>query len=89
MITPSSVAIPNNAIKPTPAEMLKGIPRINKENTPPMAAMWMAVNISSAYITDRNAKNNRRKIKASAAGTATESLAFASLRFSNCPPYVA
>ena len=40
---PFKTATPNNAIKPIPAEMLKGISRMSKANTPPIALIGMAV----------------------------------------------
>ena len=39
---PLSTATPKRAMKPTPAEMLKGIPLSHKAQTPPMAASGMA-----------------------------------------------
>lgn len=40
---PSSTAMPNSTIKPIPAEMLKGISRNQRANTPPIAANGIAV----------------------------------------------
>ncbi|MNK93534.1 hypothetical protein D3C87_1136980 [compost metagenome] len=40
---PFKTATPNSAIKPTPAEMLKGKSRIHKANMPPMADRGIAV----------------------------------------------
>ncbi len=40
---PFSTAIPNKAMKPTPAEMLKGISRSQSRRTPPTAANGMAL----------------------------------------------
>jgi hypothetical protein len=39
---PFKTATPNSAMKPTPALILKGIPRIDRKNTPPMADKGMA-----------------------------------------------
>ena len=39
---PLSTAIPKSAIKPTPADILNGKPRIHKSNTPPTAANGIA-----------------------------------------------
>ena len=39
---PFSTAIPNNAIKPTPAEILKGKSLIHNKNTPPTAESGIA-----------------------------------------------
>ena len=43
---PFKTATPNNAIKPTPAEILKGIPLNQRANTPPIAENGMAENIN-------------------------------------------
>ena len=40
---PLSTATPNNAMKPTPADMLKGMPRSSKAATPPIALSGTAV----------------------------------------------
>jgi len=39
---PFNTATPNNAINPTPALILKGIPRIAKNNIPPIAESGIA-----------------------------------------------
>ena len=44
---PFNTATPNRAIKPTPADILNGIPLSNSANTPPIAAMGIAVNTVS------------------------------------------
>ena len=41
--SPFKTATPKSTIKPTPAEILKGIPRNQSANTPPMAANGMAI----------------------------------------------
>ena len=51
---PLSTATPNRAIKPTPAEMLKGMPRSHSASTPPIVASGMPVKISAACFTERN-----------------------------------
>ena len=38
---PLRTATPNKAMNPTPAEMLKGIPRTNRASRPPVAARGM------------------------------------------------
>ena len=83
---PFNTATPNKAIKPTPAEILKGIPLSNKANTPPIADMGMAVKISAACFTDRKVKYSIPKINSNAAGTAIINLAEAFSKFSNVPP---
>ena len=49
---PFKTATPNNAIKPMPAEILKGIPLISNANTPPMALMGIAVKIKVASLIE-------------------------------------
>ena len=55
---PLSTATPNKAIKPTPADILKGIPRRYKANTPPIADKGIAVKISAAYRTELKVRNS-------------------------------
>ena len=83
---PFKTAIPNRAIKPTPAEILKGIPRIHNKRTPPTAAKGIAENIIKASLKVPKAKYNRIKIRTSAMGTAIFRREVALCRFSNCPP---
>ena len=85
---PLSTATPNNAIKPTPAEILNGIPLINKAKTPPMALIGMAVNISAASFMELKVKYSIKKMRSNARGTTTISLEDAFCKFSNVPPYV-
>jgi len=42
-MSPFNTATPKSTINPTPAEILKGIPRINKTKTPPMVAKGTAI----------------------------------------------
>ncbi len=53
---PFNTATPNNAIKPTPAEILNGIPLINNANTPPIADKGMAVKINRLSLIELNVK---------------------------------
>ena len=67
---PFKTAIPKSAIKPTPAEILNGNPRIHKNNIPPTAESGMAEYTINASLIDPKAKYNRIKIKNNAMGTA-------------------
>ena len=67
---PLSTAIPKSAIKPTPAEILNGIPRNHNKKIPPTAESGIAVKINKASLTDLKAKYNIIKIKSNATGTA-------------------
>ena len=78
---PFKTATPNKAIKPTPADILKGIPLINKANTPPIAAKGMAENMSKVSVKEPNVMNNRARIIKSAIGTIIINRCFASIRF--------
>ena len=53
---PLSTATPNRAMKPTPALMLKGMPRRSKAATPPIALKGTAVKMSNALGSDRKVK---------------------------------
>ena len=83
---PFNTATPNKAINPTPAEILKGIPRKYKAQMPPMADKGIAVNMSSDCLTELKVRYNKTKINAKAAGTANISLARAFCKFSKAPP---
>ncbi|MNY12766.1 hypothetical protein D3C86_1458630 [compost metagenome] len=83
---PLSTATPNNAINPTPAEILNGISRNHNANTPPIAESGMAVKISRLCFIDLNVKNNSNKISNKATGTAILNRKRASSRFLNVPP---
>ncbi len=83
---PFNTATPNKAINPTPAEILNGIPLIDKANTPPMADKGIAVKINTLCLNDLNVKYNNMKIKKSATGTAIVNRSRASIKFLNVPP---
>ncbi|MCY1247585.1 hypothetical protein D9M72_609300 [compost metagenome] len=68
--------------------MLNGMPRIHKAKMPPMADNGIAVKINSDCFTELKVKYSKIKISPNAIGTATIKRLFASIRFSNCPPYV-
>ena len=53
---PLSTATPKSAMKPTPADILKFIPRSHNERIPPIAESGMVVKIISPYFTELNAK---------------------------------
>jgi hypothetical protein len=78
---------PNNAINPTPADMLKGIPRIHKARTPPMTDKGTVVKITKAYVILLKAINSSSRIRNNATGTTNIKVLIAFCRFSNCPPY--
>ena len=84
---PFNTATPNKAIKPTPAEILKGMSLNQSANTPPMAENGMAENINKQCFKLLKAKNSITKINNNAIGTAICNLLIACSKFSNCPPY--
>ncbi len=84
---PLSTAIPNKAIKPTPAEILKGISLIYNNKTPPTADKGIALYMIIASLNESKAKYSIKKIRTNAIGTAIISLFIALCRFSNWPPY--
>ena len=83
---PFNTATPNKAMNPTPAEILKGIPRSQSANTPPMADKGIAVKMSRDCLMLPKVKYSSTKMSAKAPGTATARRLLASTRFSNCPP---
>ena len=68
---PFNTATPNKAMKPTPAEILKGISRNHKAKIPPIAESGIAVKISSDCFKELNVKYSKTNIKPKAIGTAT------------------
>ncbi len=83
--TPFRTAIPNRAMKPTAAEMLKGIPRNHRVNTPPMAARGTAENTSSDCFNEPNNAYRRVNINPRTSGTTHKRRLFALCRFSYSP----
>ena len=83
---PLSTATPNRAMKPTPAEMEKGMPRMRRAAMPPIEARGMALKIIRDSVTLLNVANSSSRISRRAAGTATVSRAVALARFSKAPP---
>jgi hypothetical protein len=71
--TPFRTATPLNAIKPTPAEIDKGIPRSQRARMPPVRASGTPVKISKASVTVPKARNRSTKIRSNATGTTTVS----------------
>ena len=74
---PFKTAIPNKAINPTPAEILKGKSRIHKNKTPPTADKGIAEYTIKASLTEPKAKYNKINIKNKAIGTAINKRALA------------
>ena len=74
---PFKTATPNNAMKPTPAEILKFISLNQSERIPPIAESGMAEKMSNPYFTELNAKYSINKIKNKLTGTAIAKRDFA------------
>src|SRR5690606_39573331 len=67
---PFRTATPNKAINPTPADILNGMSRDKRANTPPMALIGIAVYTKTASLNEWNVKYSKIKIKSNAIGTA-------------------
>jgi len=67
---PLRTAMPKRAMNPTPAEILKGIPRIQRRRILPTAERGMALKIIRASRKEWKAKWRRMKIRSRATGTA-------------------
>ena len=78
--------MPDNAMKPTAAEIENVISRSHKAATPPVSASGTALNASSASRAEPSALNRSRKINAKHSGTTIISRWRAATKFSNCPP---
>jgi hypothetical protein len=63
---PFNTATPDNAMKPTPAEIENGISRTHRASTPPTAASGTPVNIKIASLTDEYVQYNSPKINSNA-----------------------
>ena len=81
-----STATPKSAINPTPAEMLKGIPRIHRNSTPPTIDSGIAEKIIVVTFNELNAKFSNKKTSGNAIGTMIIKRLDAFFRFSYCPP---
>ncbi|MNH36397.1 hypothetical protein D3C79_971830 [compost metagenome] len=81
-----STATPDKAIKPTPAEIDRGISRSHSATTPPVRAKGIPVNTSSPSLRLLNIMNNRPKTSSKATGTTTCRRCAADCNCSNCPP---
>ena len=71
MTNPLSTATPDNAMKPTPAEIDSGMPRSARATTPPVSANGTPLNTMAASFAEPNAQNNSAKMMASVTGTTT------------------
>jgi len=58
---PLSTATPKSAINPTPAEMLKGIPRIHRNSTPPTIESGIDEKMMVVTFSELNAKLSNKK----------------------------
>ena len=80
---PFNTATPDKAIKPTAAEMDKGIPRIQSKRNPPVRARGIPVKTSKEFFVDPNALNRRKKINVRATGTIIQRRLAAEIKCSN------
>ena len=87
--TPFITATPNRAIKPIPAEIEKGISRINKRNDPPDRHGHIQSRLRIAGLTALNAVNSKTKIRNSASGTTIMSRAARALQILELSPPLA
>ena len=63
------MAIPDNAMKPTAADIEKGMSRNTKNNTPPVNAKGTPVKIIMASLNEPNARINKPIIITNVMGT--------------------
>jgi hypothetical protein len=80
---PFNTATPDKAIKPTAAEMDKGIPRIQSKRNPPVRARGIPVKTSKEFFVDPNALNRRKKINVRVTGTIIQRRLAAEIKCSN------
>src|ERR1039457_5562312 len=83
--TPNKIQIPNKAIKPIPAEILKLVPVMNNAAIPPTIAKGTLRNTRPASLKFPNILNKRRKINNRLIGTICCSLLVALCWFSKSP----
>jgi hypothetical protein len=84
---PFSTATPDSAMKPTAAEMDKGMSRNHSANTPPVRANGIPEKMIAASRTDLSAKNNSIAITTRVSGTTTASRREADSSCWKVPPY--
>jgi hypothetical protein len=72
--TPSNIQIPNRAINPMPADMLKFVPVISRATMPPTTAKGTLRKTRPASFRFQNMINNRRNISNKLIGTTSISL---------------
>ncbi len=80
--SPLSTATPDKAMKPTAAEIEKGMSRSQSETMPPVRPSGTHVNTSSAYLTLLNVLNRSRKMRKKQTGTTMVRRSLAATRFS-------
>ncbi|MCY1406785.1 hypothetical protein D9M71_220650 [compost metagenome] len=85
---PLSTATPDKAIKPTPADIDRGMSRNHKATTPPVKAKGMPVNTSMPSLRLLNIMNSRANTSSKATGTTICKRFAADCSCSNCPPQV-
>ncbi|MNV81722.1 hypothetical protein D3C71_1754020 [compost metagenome] len=85
--SPLSTATPDNAMKPTPAEIDKGMPRAANASTPPVSASGTPLNTMAASRAEPNAQNSSAKINNNVTGTTTARRWLAEISCSKLPPY--
>jgi len=84
---PFSTATPNNAMNPTPADMLNGSSRSQRATIPPMSDSGTVENTMSVYVIFLKAKNKISRMSINATGMTISSVLMAFCKFSNWPPY--
>ena len=83
MRIPLSTATPKRAIKPTPAEILKGSPRSHNAAMPPIRDNGTVENTTNEYVTLRKLKNKSNKMSIKAIGITISNVRIAFCKFSN------
>lgn len=86
MTKPFNTATPDNAMKPTPAEMDNGIPRIHNAKTPPVNASGIPVKTNRASLKFLKVENNSRNTIIKVRGTTNSNRFVADSNCSKVPP---
>ncbi|MNS23503.1 hypothetical protein D3C72_553200 [compost metagenome] len=86
-ITPFCTQIPNKAINPIPAEILKLMPVINKAKIPPIMANGTLFNTSKESFTFPKRTKRIKKITSKLIGTAVDNWLVARCWFSKSPAH--
>ena len=87
MTSPFNTAMPDKAMKPTPAEIENGMPRRDSASTPPVSASGTPEKMTAASRKEPSATISSATIRTRVNGTTISRRRAADSSCSNVPPY--